>query len=240
MTETPARRRAPGMNPDDRRDMIVAAALPLLVEHGANVSTQQIARAAGIGEATIFRAFTDKDELLNACVAAVLRNDHVLTDLDAVPLDQPLAARLAEAAAILHAYLERMGAVIGAAQAAGRRNDRTRPVDRPATDHPTSARPTSVRPTTDHPTADRPASDRLGDRAMTDHPTSGDREHAVERTRHAVIRLLEPEQASLRLPIDQLADIFLGILFGRRGAPGNAETPIETLIDVFLHGGLTR
>jgi hypothetical protein len=55
-----------------------SGALPLPIEHGAGVTTPQIAKAAGIGEATIFRAFADKDELLNACVAAALRDDHVL------------------------------------------------------------------------------------------------------------------------------------------------------------------
>ncbi|MGC5289229.1 TetR/AcrR family transcriptional regulator [Micromonospora sp. DT231] len=196
MTETPARRRAPGMSPDERREMIVAAAMPLLVEHGAAVSTAQIAKAAGIGEATIFRAFADKDELLDACVAAALRNDHVLAELDAVPLDQPLAARLTEAAATLHAYLERMGAVVGAVHAAGRRGERGTPRDRTVT---------------------------------------GDRATATEHTRQAVIRLLEPDRAALRLPVEELAAVLLGMLFGRRGAPGG-EIPIETLVDVFLHG----
>jgi AcrR family transcriptional regulator len=173
--------------------MIVAAAMPLLVEHGAAVSTAQIAKAAGIGEATIFRAFADKDELLDACVAAALRNDHVLAELDAVPLDQPLAARLTEAAATLHAYLERMGAVIGAVHAAGRRGE---PRGRTVT---------------------------------------GDRANATEHTRQAVIRLLEPDRAAFRLPIEELAGVFLGMLFGRRGG-SDGGTPIETLVDVFLHG----
>src|SRR6187402_2207644 len=101
MTELPVRRRAPGMSAEKRREMVVAAALPLLVEHGSAVTTLQIAKAAGIGEATVFRAFADKDELLTACVAAALRNDHVLAELDAVPLDQPLSGRLTEAAATL-------------------------------------------------------------------------------------------------------------------------------------------
>jgi AcrR family transcriptional regulator len=189
------------MSPEHRREMIVAAALPLLVEYGAAVSTLQIAKAAGIGEATVFRAFADKDELLDACVAAALRNDHVLAELDAVPLDQPLAARLTEAAATLHAYLARMGAVIGAVHAAGRRTERGGPGDGSAT---------------------------------------GDRTHATERTTQAVTRLLEPDRAALRLPAEQLAAVFLGMLFGRRGTPGGTETSTETLVDVFLHGVFDR
>ena len=118
-TETP-RRRAPAMRPEQRRDMIVQAALPLLAEHGATVTTQQVARAAGIGEATIFRAFADKDALLDACVAEALRPDNVLVELASIPLDQPLRARLIEAADALLVYLGRVGAVIGALQATGR------------------------------------------------------------------------------------------------------------------------
>jgi len=52
--------------------MVIRAALPLIAERGAAVTTQQVARAAGIGEATIFRVFPDKDALLDACVAAWL------------------------------------------------------------------------------------------------------------------------------------------------------------------------
>src|SRR6266536_6403797 len=95
---TETRRRAPGMSVEDRRAMIVHAVLPLMMEHGANVTTSQIARAAGIGEGTIFRAFKDKDELLEACLLEALRPDSVLELIAEIPLDQPLAARLVEAA----------------------------------------------------------------------------------------------------------------------------------------------
>ena len=66
------------MSPEQRRTMIVAAALPLVAEHGAAVTTSQIARAAGIGEATIFRVFADKDEVLDECMAEAVRTDHVV------------------------------------------------------------------------------------------------------------------------------------------------------------------
>src|SRR3982750_163735 len=146
---TPAsetRRRAPSMSAEDRRAMIVHAVLPLLIEHGAGVTTSQIARAAGIGEGTIFRAFKDKDELFDACTAEALRPDHVLDAIAEIPIDQPLEdrlpgaaappraahatpqpptppppeARLLEAADAPGAPLERMGPLMGALHASGR------------------------------------------------------------------------------------------------------------------------
>jgi AcrR family transcriptional regulator len=125
MDDTPPRRRAPGMSPERRREMIVAAALPLVAEHGATLTTAAIARAAGIGEATIFRVFADKDELLDACIAEVTRPDTALDGIAAIPLDEPLDVRLVEAGAALQAYLRRMGDVLGALW--GARPNRVRP-----------------------------------------------------------------------------------------------------------------
>ncbi|WP_091507092.1 MULTISPECIES: TetR/AcrR family transcriptional regulator [Amycolatopsis] len=108
------------MRPEERRKMIVQAVLPLIAEHGAAVTTAQIARAAGIGEGTIFRAFKDKDELVDACLQEALRPDGMLELIAEIPLDQPLAQRLAEAADVLSAHLERMGAISGALHGSGR------------------------------------------------------------------------------------------------------------------------
>lgn len=58
--------RATSMSPDDRRKAIVTALVPLLVERGGDVSTREIAQAAGIAEGTIFRVFPDKKSLLMA------------------------------------------------------------------------------------------------------------------------------------------------------------------------------
>jgi AcrR family transcriptional regulator len=107
------------MSPDQRRAMIVQVALPLVAEYGAAVTTSQIARAAGIGEATLFRAFDDKEELLAACVKEAVRPDHLLRELASISLDDPLPARLIEAADALRAHGARMGAVVGSLHASG-------------------------------------------------------------------------------------------------------------------------
>ena len=75
-------RRATALPPDERRSMIVAATLPLLLEHGDRVTSRQIAEAAGIAEGTVFRAFADKDELIVAVLEAAI---------DPLPLEQALA-----------------------------------------------------------------------------------------------------------------------------------------------------
>src|ERR1700752_3778565 len=76
-------RRATALPPDERRSMIVAATLPLLLEHGDRVTSKQIAEAAGIAEGTVFRAFADKDELIVAVIESAI---------DPQPLERALAA----------------------------------------------------------------------------------------------------------------------------------------------------
>ncbi|MEU7241847.1 TetR/AcrR family transcriptional regulator [Streptomyces sparsogenes] len=209
MTEPPTRRRAPGMSTEQRRAMIVAAALPLVAEYGAAVTTAQIARAAGIGEATIFRAFKDKEEVLAACTAEAMNPHHVQRELASISLDQPLADRLTEAAEAMRAHLTRMGAVAGALHASGHRRDRT-PGRSP------------------------------GDRTPGDRPADS-RETAMRATRDALTELVEPDRATLRLPPERVASIFLGMLFTQLhfGAEGAEADPAE-FVDVLLHGTLRK
>ncbi len=58
--------RATALPPAERRRAIVAALVPLIAERGGEVSTREIAQAAGIAEGTIFRAFADKRALMLA------------------------------------------------------------------------------------------------------------------------------------------------------------------------------
>jgi AcrR family transcriptional regulator len=78
-------KRATALPPDERRSMIVAATLPLLLEHGDRVTSRQIAEAAGIAEGTIFRAFADKDEIIVAVIEAALDPEPLEAALRSIP-----------------------------------------------------------------------------------------------------------------------------------------------------------
>ncbi|WP_415925294.1 TetR/AcrR family transcriptional regulator [Streptomyces sp. ME19-01-6] len=212
--------------------MIVAAALPLVAEYGAAVTTAQIARAAGIGEATIFRAFKDKEEVLAACTAEAMNPTHVLRELASISLDQPLADRLTEAAEAMRAHLARMGTVAGALQASGHRRERT-----PA------ARTTGDRTTGDRTTGDRTTGDRAASDTRPDGPDrpADSREVSMRATRDALTELVQPDRAALRLPPERVASIFLGMLFTQLhfGAEGADVDPAE-LVDVLLNGTINE
>lgn len=99
--------------------MIVRATLPLLAEHGAAVTTRQIAQAAGIAEGTVFRAFTDKEELLVACVTEALRTDEVCARINEVSREHDVATRLTEAGMLFVDHYDRLGALMQALTTSG-------------------------------------------------------------------------------------------------------------------------
>ena len=92
----PERRRAPPLSPDERREAIVDAVAPLLIQRGATVTTKEIAAAAGVAEGTLFAVFDDKRSLI---VHAIRHR------LDPRPLREALAA-IDPAASLRQALLE--------------------------------------------------------------------------------------------------------------------------------------
>lgn len=88
------------MAPAQRRDAIVRAALPLVREHGFDVTTRQLAEAAGVAEGTLFRVFPDKETLIWAVVGAAMDPEQTLKELAAIDRALPLRARLTACVAI--------------------------------------------------------------------------------------------------------------------------------------------
>lgn len=75
------------MTPDERRAAIVAAATPLLLERGADLTTRDIAAAAGVAEGTVFKVFESKDAVVDAIVQNLL--DPAETCAEIAALDLP-------------------------------------------------------------------------------------------------------------------------------------------------------
>jgi AcrR family transcriptional regulator len=72
------------MTADERRRAIVEATLPLLLAQGPDLSTREIAAAAGVAEGTIFRVFDSKDALITAVIEAATRPTATLAALAAL------------------------------------------------------------------------------------------------------------------------------------------------------------
>ncbi|MBK8460019.1 MAG: TetR/AcrR family transcriptional regulator [Micropruina sp.] len=99
------------MPADERRLALIAATIPLLIEHGASVSTKQIARAAGVAEGTIFRVFDSKNELISEAIIDAMTAEGVLNDLRTIDTGLPARAALAAVMKILIAEIGRTHAL---------------------------------------------------------------------------------------------------------------------------------
>lgn len=89
------------MPPDERRAELADVTLRLLRVHGRDVTTRQIAEAAGIAEGTVFRAFASKDELLDAAITRAFAPGDVVTRIEEIDRSLPLRDRLVMLVAIM-------------------------------------------------------------------------------------------------------------------------------------------
>ncbi|MQA60668.1 MAG: TetR family transcriptional regulator [Actinophytocola sp.] len=216
MVEDVKRRRAPAMSHEERRDAIVRTTVPLLIEHGGNVSTTQIAAAAAIAEGTVFRAFQDKRDLLFACMQAAMDCEDEVGRIARIDPGRPLQDRLTEAIDAISGYLDRIGTIGQALHATGiSRKD----IEAHVRCHD-----------------DDEGHDDGHDEGKNDKPGPP---KELRRVARAVAEVFEQSTEPLRLDRQQAARMLLGLVFANRmHAHGLGETMArpEELVDLFLHG----
>jgi AcrR family transcriptional regulator len=96
--------------------MIIQAVTPLIIEHGKQVTSQQMASAAGIAEGTVFRAFGSKENLIKAAVDAHLDPEPFRRELRSVSAELPLQEKIAAIVCLMRARFStvfRMVAALG-------------------------------------------------------------------------------------------------------------------------------
>ncbi len=81
--------------------MIIHAVTPLLLEYGRDITSKQIAEAAGIAEGTIYRAFGDKESLIEAVIHHYLDPEPMRTALRRIDAAMPLETKIFEIVRVL-------------------------------------------------------------------------------------------------------------------------------------------
>jgi AcrR family transcriptional regulator len=119
-------RRAAALPAGERREALIAATLPLVLEHGTDVSTRLIAEAAGVAEGTIFRVFPSKDDLIEAVVDSAFDPSSLVDAIGRIPTSLPLAERLVAAVALMQERGRRIAGLVHAFAARGSVPDRER------------------------------------------------------------------------------------------------------------------
>lgn len=100
-----SRSRAKPLAPEDRRDAILDAVVPLLREKGRDVSSRQLAEAAGVAEGTLFRAFGDKETLIAAAIERIFDHAPLWAALRGIDTDASFEHKLDRVVVLLQEHL---------------------------------------------------------------------------------------------------------------------------------------
>jgi AcrR family transcriptional regulator len=235
------------MSRDERRAAIAHATIPLLEQHGSQVSTRQIAIAAGVAEGTLFRAFDDKVELLTAAAERALDPTARVAEIDDLPAAPDLAAELVQVARVIADGGRRVRRVMLAVHGmlASEEGQRAAAV-RAARGADVFGRPVAGHA---HRTPDAAAPDPSSGRVHGSNGSHGPhgpsgphgrdaRFRAMTEVRAAVARRLEPFRGELRVDPERLAHLLLATLMGQGPPvlPDEDQIALEDLVDVLLHG----
>lgn len=119
------RKRVPALPPEDRRAALIKATIPLIEEHGAAVTTRQIADAAGVAEGTIFGVFPDKASLIRAAVIEAFAPDEAVRVLHELSQIDDLRDRIEAIVEVLNFGTASRVRMMSAVRAAMVSHDRT-------------------------------------------------------------------------------------------------------------------
>lgn len=102
------------MTPDERRRALIEATRPLLLEHGLNITTRQIAECADVAEGTIFRAFGTKQNLIEAVVDDCMAPEPVIAAIDAIPTELGLEDTVTWMVRVLQVRIQQIRSLMAA------------------------------------------------------------------------------------------------------------------------------
>jgi len=105
--------RAKPLPPEDRRQAIADAIVPLLLDKGATATSKEIAEAAGVAEGTIFSVFEDKRAVINEALKSSMDPTFVCEALAAIPESTTLRHQLETVVTIFFERSEKVAALVG-------------------------------------------------------------------------------------------------------------------------------